>query len=330
MSRLLTTLLLSLPISTLAAEADYFNIYNVPNSQLNFGTWSIGMGAQSRTATFCIASANYDNAYNDPPPVVDPPAVHENYQIKTRSRYSVPGYFMFLDRNDSNTGNARLAFTMEHRDRYDDNVWATMSPDQYESHGHDGQFRNCKNGKNSQLRITIPVTELENARAGPFRAKLRIDGTGGSSQTVTDSDNFRADITISDIVRVSGLTDIPFGIHTPGSDRTAERTFCVYSNNDSAGYSVTISSPNQDAGGNFFLAGSADTIPYKVYFKDNTTAGFGTEASNVPITGSGNNAASNCNNVDNAKISVNINDLDIVESKTGTYSDTLTVLVAPD
>lgn len=329
MIRVVPILLLLLTAPSKAGEAEYFNIYNVPNSSFNFGTWSIGMGAQSRIATFCIASANYNNAFTLPPPALTPTPVHENYQVKTLSRYSVSGYYFFLDRNDSNTGNARMSFTMEHRDTLDSNIWNTMSHDAY-GLNQDGQFKGCKDGKNGRLRISIPVAQLENARAGPYRAKLRIEGYGGSSQTVTDSDNFKADITISDIVRVSGLTDIPFGIHTPGSDRTAERTFCVYSNNDAGGYSITISSPNQDGGGNFFLNGTADAIPYDVYFKDNTTAGFGTQVGASPIAGTGNNAASNCSNVDNAKISVNVNDTEIVESKTGTYSDTLTILVAPN
>lgn len=314
----------------LAGVADYFRLYNVPNSQLNFGNWSIGMGAQSRTAIFCIASSNYNNAYDDPPPPVVPPAVHENYDFKVLTRHTPPGYFMYLDNDDSNTGNARLTVTFEHKDVLDGNTWETLVHDVYDGHPHDGQFKRCKNGKNSHLRLSIALAELENARAGPYRGRWTATGIGGSSQTVVDSDNFRSDITIADIVRASGLTDIDFGIHVPGSDQVAERTFCVYSNNDAAGYTVTISSPNQDAGGNFFLKSPDDDIPYDLYFKDDTTPGFGTQVGLAPIAGNGNNSSSTCGGVDNAKISVSVADADIVPSKTGNYSDTLTVLVAPD
>lgn len=313
-----------------AVQADYFNLYNVPNGQLAFGNWSIGMGAQSRTATFCVASANYDNGYNDPPPVVSPPAVHENYDIKVLTRNIPPGYYMYLDNNDSNTGNARLSISFEHRDTLDGNSWETLIHDVYDSHAHDGQFKRCKNGKNSQLRVSIPVTELENARAGYYRGKFTATGIGGSSGTVVDSDNFRSDITVADIVRASGLTDIDFGIHVPGSDQVGERNFCVYANNDTASYNVTISSPNQDAGGNFFLKSPDDTIPYDVYFKDDTTPGFGTAVGLAAINGNGSNSSSTCGGVNNAKISVSVSDSEIVPSKTGNYSDTLTVLVAPN
>lgn len=315
-----------------AGPADYFDIYNVPNRSLNFGTWSIGMGAQARTATFCIASSNYSNAFSNPPPDFPPPAPaaqHENYKLVVLSRYSKPGYFFYLDRDDGNVGNARLAFTLEHMDASYGMNWEEMVYGFSESHAHKGQFKNCNNGKNSSLRVTLPLDQLENARAGVYRAKLRIEGTGGFSQMVADADNFRADIVVAEIVRASGLSDIPFGVHNPGSDQVGERTFCVYSNNATAGYSVTVTSPNQVAGA-FFLSGTADTIPYDVYLKSDTSAGFGTPVGSGPIPGVGNNSSSSCGGADNAKLSVSINDMEIVASKSGSYSDTLTLLVAPN
>ncbi len=313
-----------------AGQADYFNLYNVPNGQFNFGTWSIGMGDQAMIALFCVASANYNNAYNDPPPVVDPPAQHFPYDIKVATRNADPGYYMYLNNDDSNTGNARLTVTFEHRDMLEGTGWETLIHDTYVSHAHDGQFKRCKNGKNSQLRISIPQLQLQNARAGAYRGRWTATGIGGSSGTVVDSDNFRSDLVVSDIVRVSGLTDIAFGVHVPGADQVGERTFCVYANNDSALYNVTISSPNQDGGGNFFLKSPDDTIPYSLYFKDNTSAGFGTAVGTAAINGNGNNSANDCGSVHNAKISVSVADADIVPSKTGNYSDTLTILVAPN
>lgn len=328
LSAFLTSALLASPAAH-AVEADYFNIYNVPNSQLDFGTWSMGMGSQSRTATFCISSSNYNNGYTNPPPVKSPPAVHENYDVRVLSRYANPGYFFYLDRDGNNTGNARFSFSLEHIDTLSGNNWETLNHNIFDSHNHNGQFKACKNGKNSGLRITLSSTQLENVRAGPYRAKLRMEGTGGSSQSATDADNFRADIVVSDIVRASGLSDIAFGIHTPGSDQVGERTFCVYSNNDTAGYNVSISSSNQDAGGNFFLKSPDDTIPYDVYFKDSTVAGFGTPVGLGAIPGNGNNRASDCGGSNNAKLSVSVSDSDIVPSETGNYSDTLTLLIAP-
>ena len=48
-------LLLSLLAVTdicVAGESDYFNIYNLSNAQLDFGSWSIGMGGAGANCHF--------------------------------------------------------------------------------------------------------------------------------------------------------------------------------------------------------------------------------------------------------------------------------------
>jgi hypothetical protein len=320
-----------LPRDAFAGLKDYMNVYNIPNSNFAFGTWAYGDGGQSLTATFCVASSNYRNAYSNPPPVVSPPAVHEPYDFKVTDRAGPAGYFMYLDRNESNIGNARLSVQVEHRDLLSGNTWVTLSDGVYGNHAHNGQFRNCKSGKNSQIRISILTTELEQARAGPYRVKLTATGRGGSSGTALDSDNFRADITVANIVRITGLADVGLGTYSAFGDVNVEEAFCVYSNSDSAAYNLSVSSPNQDGSNNFYLKTSdlSGSIPYSLYFKSNITAGLGAQVLGAPLPGNGNNSSSNCGGANNAKISVKVLSTAMSGASTGSYKDTLTVLIAP-
>jgi hypothetical protein len=315
--------------SAYARLADYMKLGRIPDYGL--GIWAYGDGNQSMSMTICAASSNYNNAFKDPPPVKDPPAVHELYDYKVKDRNGPAGFFLYLDNNDANTGNAKLAVRVEHRDTKDGNSWETLADNVYDSHSHTGQFRNCKNGRNSEMRISISAAELEQARAGPYRARLEATGRGGSSGTKKSRRRFNADITVSDIVRVTGLANISLGTYTGGSDINVEESFCVYSNNDTAAYTVTITSPNQDGAGNFLMVNGAATesIAYTLYFKDNLAPGVGTQVAAPPIPGSGNNSASNCGGADNAKLSVNVLSVDMGPVSSDTYSDTLTVRVAP-
>jgi len=312
-----------------ARLADFMKVGRI--ARFNFATWAYGDGSQTLTQTICIASSNYSNAYSDPPPVKNPPAVHEPYQFKVTDGNAPTGFFVYLDSDDTNTGNAKLAIQIEHRDTKDGNTWETLVDDVYDSHAHKGQFKRCNNGDNAQIRMSITAAELEQARAGVYGGTFTGTGQGGSSGTATDSKNFNARIRVAPIVRINGLADVPLGTYSGGGDINVEESFCVYSNNDTAAYDVTITSPNQDVSGNFFLLNVAatDSVAYTLYFKDNVTAGVGTQVVTAPILGAGNNSANDCGGSDNAKISVNVLDADMSVVPADSYSDTLTVLVAP-
>ncbi len=310
---------------------DFVKVDKIKKGRFDFGLWAFGDGAQSRSTTICVASSNYDDKFKDPPPVKDPPAVHEPYRFKVRDRNPPTGYYMYLDNDATNTGNARLSIQIQHRDVKDGNSWETLADDVYDSHAHKGQFNKCKNGRNSDIRITISQAELEQARAGRYRASLDAIAIGGSSGTKTARRKFRASIEISNIVRITGLADIPLGTYAGGGDINREEGFCVYSNNSTAAYEVTITSPNQDAAANFYLvnADASASIAYTLYFKDNLSPGVGRKVGTLPLSGNGNNSASDCGGADNARLSVNVlrTEMDVVPADS--YSDTLTVLVAP-
>jgi hypothetical protein len=326
---LLCMFLVIVPMSASARVADTMILERI--GRYAFGTWAYGDGSQTLTKTFCTASSNYSNAFSDPPPVKNPPAIHEAYQFKVMDRNTPAGFFMYLNSVDTNTGNAKLAIQVEHRDIKDGNTWETLVDDVYGSHAHNGQFKRCNNGDNSQLRITILSTALEQARAGSYGGLFTGTGQGGSSGTNTSSKNFSATLNVAPIVRIDGLANVSLGTYSGGGDINVEESFCVYSNSDTAAYDVTITSPNQDISGDFFLLNGAatDLVAYTLYFKDNLTPGVGTQVLTAPIAGAGNNSANDCGGSDNAKISVNVLDGDMSVVPSDSYSDTLTVLVAP-
>ena len=328
---LLLTGLISLPFTALAGPSDYFNVYNVPDGELGEYTdeWTPGSADLTFTATFCIASANYNNSYSSSSPPASG-AEQQPYKIKVDSRYSNQSNF-YVYKNDVSTAtdNRRIPVTVEHRDTMDGNAWHQLSYDTYESMDlHDGQWKNCNFGDNSQLRFTFDGDDLDNARAGNYRGKWRIDGMGGSSGTKTDGDNFRTKFSVPDIVRVSGLSDMDLGNVSTTADQTIESEFCIYANSSSGTYQVTFTSPNKDVNGNYYLTGTGGTINYDLYFKANTTAGFGTQVGNSALTGNGNNSSSSCSGANNAKLSVSILSGKMSGAE-GSYSDTLTLVVAP-
>jgi len=312
-----------------AKQADYVDVGRTSNQ--NFGNWAIGDGAQVTTQVLCTASANYDNVYSYPPPVVTPPAVHENYQFKVTTLAIPSGYYLYLNGDDTNTGNARIAVQFEHQDTKEPASFETLVDDTYDSHVHNGQFRNCRDGDNSELRMTLSAAELQKAQAGSYSANFRVGAIGGSSGTAVSTNDFSASITVGSAAQVSGLDNIALGLWSGPGDLTSTETFCVYSNTVGATYNITITSPNQDASSNFFLAnaGLTATIPYQLQFKDDLVPGGDVTVGGAALSGAGNNQVPDCGGIDNARLTVTLLATDLDVATVDFYSDTITILVAP-
>jgi len=312
-----------------AKQADYVDVGRTSNP--NFGTWAIGDGTQVSTQVLCTASANYDNVYLDPPPVVSPPAVHEAYQFKVTTLAAPSGYYLYLNGDDTLTGNARMAVQFEHQDTMEPASFETLVDDAYDTHVHKGQFRNCRNGDNSELRMTLTAAELQKAQAGSYSADFRAGAIGGSSGTAVSTSDFNARINVGTAAQVSGLDNIAFGLWSGTGDLTNSDTFCVYSNTAGATYNITITSPNQDASSNFFLAnaGATATIPYQLQFKDDLLVGGETTVTGATLSGVGNNQVPDCGGINNARLTVTLLATDLSVATNDTYTDTITILVVP-
>ena len=73
----------------------------------------------------------------------------------------------------------------------------TLSDDIYDSHYHEGQFKNCMDGKNSELKMTLTSTELQKAKAGSYSGFFRAGAQGGSSGTAVSTSDFKVSISVA-------------------------------------------------------------------------------------------------------------------------------------
>ena len=305
---------------------DYAQLKRI--SDFNVGTWVIGDGNVNMTTTVCGASADTDNRN-----ATEPPDTRYPYSFRMRDRGTPPGHYLYLNDDDTQTGNARIQMMFNHRDALEPTAYEALPDNVYDGHAHLGQFKNCKNGVNCEIQLLINSSEMERAQAGDYTGNFRATLMGGTSGTNKKSKNFVATVTIADIVQISGLNIVDLGSYAgaPG-DLVQESFFCVYSNNSLAGYNVLISSSYQDAGGNFFIKDAAQTksIPYGLQFKDDTLPGGGTSVGLTAISGIGDNTDANCSGTDNAKLTVTILDADLQASSADSYDDTLILLVSPE
>lgn len=319
-----------LPFSAHAKQKSTLEI-GVINNFL-FGAWATGSGSLTNFNVHCVASSNYSDSFSDPPPVETPPVVRSPYNLKVIDKATAAGYHIYLGGDATLTGNARIAVSFVHSDIAVASGSETLVDDVYDSHSHVGRYRLCKDGDNSRLDVNISSTDLEQAQAGTYRGYFTAQALGGSSGTDTDSNDFRVDLSIANIVRVSALDDIHIGDYFGGvGNLFQEETFCMYSNNAGASYTVTITGTNQDINGNFFVINPSASalLPYVLQFKSDVTAGPGTTVTTAALNGVGSNTSSVCNGVDNAKLSLTVLAADMQAAIPDSYSDTLTLLVAP-
>ena len=315
---------------TLAREVSTLEISVINN--FNFGTWAVGTGSLTDSSVHCVASSNYSDSFTEPVPIEVPPAERLPYQYKLIDKAASTGYYLYLGNDTTNTGNATIKVSFSHADIATGSGYELLADDTYDNHSHVGRYRLCKDGDNSELKIDISSIDLEQARAGAYKGYFTAQVQGGSTGTDTAANDFRIDLSIANIVRISGLSDIHIGDYYGGiGNLIKEETFCVYSNNAGAGYSLTIIGANQDATGNFFVTntGATVSVPYLLQFKADTTAGGGAQVSTTAFTAVGSNSSSVCGGVDNAKLTLTVLDTDMQAVLPDSFTDTLTLLVAP-
>lgn len=135
------------------------------------------------------------------------------------------------------------------------------------------------------------------------------------------------------VVRISGLGDFSF-TYDPNTPRavTGSQNFCVYTNNASAQYDLSITSGNPSAGSDFQLSENSKTIVYNVYFSPvkNATDNF------TKLTSGGKQAGTDANTTlincggesgDVATLKVEIPEANLWAVPLGTYNDVLTLTV---
>lgn len=325
-SALLFVGLLAIGSSVAGAPANRERVDLDKLDDVTFAIWASGDGNQSASQVTCAVSANTNKPQPDPGDTTFP------YDFKVTDLSAASDYYLYLDGNENNTGNARIAAGFRHRDILSGSGYESLSQDVYDGHDHDGQFKNCMEGNNSELEVSINATELAMAQAGRYTGSFRGQIRGGLNGTTTSSQDFQVTIDVTDMVRISSMDNIDLGSWAGGGDINATETFCVYSNNASAAYNVMITSQHQDGAANFFLVnadGSAN-VPYVLMFNDSAGGGTGATVGGSALSGNGTNNSVDCGGADNAMLTVKITEPDLASVPADSYSDTLTLVVSPE
>lgn len=323
-TRLLSLLLL--PFAAPVWAADFVELEVFGNGSFDLGLWAMGDGTQSFSHLNCAGSADTKTKK---------PKAKDNrmpYRFQLTDLSSPPGYYLYLDGDDTNTGNARIYVQWQHRDVREGTAYEPLADGLYDNHAHLGQFRNCPDGDNSEILATISSLELQKARAGSYQGQFEGQIIGGSKGTRTDAQTLSLSISVANIVRITALDNIGLGLWDGVNNMVGSETFCVYSNNTAAAYQLTFSSSQMTGAGEFRLAdaGQTEYLTYSVTFNDAIGAGAGTTiVGGVPVTGAGNNTDPGCSGTDNATVTVNVAAADLSSVTPQIYGDTLTILVAP-
>jgi spore coat protein U-like protein len=137
-------------------------------------------------------------------------------------------------------------------------------------------------------------------------------------------------------VRISGLSDVAFGtISNFTVDSMQSQSLCLYSKSPPANnYSITAT--GSGSGGAFLLASGSDTLPYELQWSDTAGQSVGAQLqANQPLTAqhsAASNAVDDCSKGPSATASliVILRSTALSAASSGTYSGTLTLLVAPE
>lgn len=134
-------------------------------------------------------------------------------------------------------------------------------------------------------------------------------------------------------VRITGLSDVAFGtLSTSGADAILSQSVCAYSNSATKGYRVTAS--GSGASGAFTLASGARTLAYEVQWNKLSGQASGSSLSpNVALTGQTSTAtqqACNSGPATSGSLIVIIRGSSAGIATAGSYSGTLTLVLAPE
>ncbi len=174
-------------------------------------------------------------------------------------------------------------------------------------------------------RILIAVI----AALGTFSAGI-FAATQGSVDETGSTGTLDITLTVDPLVMVSGLSDITLQTVNDDDLQGVVNTVCVYSNT-SSGYLVTASSANE-TGTTFRLKdGGTNYIPYTVTWNDDNDDLALDEGVQSEAQTNANSTTTDCSSGDgsNASITVDVTGANILLVPSGTYTDTLTIIVAP-
>lgn len=154
-------------------------------------------------------------------------------------------------------------------------------------------------------------------------ALAATDGSVGFNSTGTVD----ISLTVNDEVRISNLSDINLGVFA-GADAVGSTDACVYRNGTGA-YRITAT--GSGAGGAFALTDGTNSVAYTVDYDDGTGAvAMGAAAPMIGRTGADPSSATCATTGNNATVTTTVAAATAASLPAGTYTGTLTLLVAPE
>lgn len=140
-------------------------------------------------------------------------------------------------------------------------------------------------------------------------------------------------VVIPALVQISGLSDITLAPISFGSPVTGATTACIYTNviNPLGSYYVTAMSTNASAGV-FRVTNGANFISYNAFWSPTSSS-----AQTIPLTSGikttqqsgGNSTSLTCSGTPNANFNISFTNAQVAGASSGTYTDTVTLLVSP-
>ncbi|HET6535479.1 MAG TPA: hypothetical protein VFG41_04785 [Sphingomicrobium sp.] len=138
--------------------------------------------------------------------------------------------------------------------------------------------------------------------------------------------------TVPGRVQISGLTDIDFGTVDPTAAASSAEDVCVWSNTSGRGYTVTAS--GDGAGNAFTLTDGANDLAYAVEWSDTAGQSSGTGlVSGTALGGLASSATSptcSAGPATTASLIVKMTAANLQAAVAGSYTGTLTLVVAPE
>lgn len=187
---------------------------------------------------------------------------------------------------------------------------------------------NCTDtAADARIDITIPSAQLATAIAGTYSATMQIDLLGGRNFGQLTIVTFQ--VTLPETIEVTRLNDIPLGTWDSVNDIVATEDFCVFRNGQ-GDFSLTATSGNPS--GTQFRFSGADDLDYELDFRQ--AGAWHAADSGTPMpsatTGFTGESTRDCGSGTNTTARVTVEATKMATANAGAFSDTVTILVAPD
>jgi hypothetical protein len=184
--------------------------------------------------------------------------------------------------------------------------------------------------------VARPPADADRAAQAGGDARARRRAAGGAVAALLLA-SLPAPAGAADTVRISGLSDVAFGsISNFASDSVLSQSVCLFAKSP-PGDNYRVTASGSGPGGAFLLSSGTATLPFEVQWSSTPGQSSGSQLlPNQPLTGqrstSGSASADDCSKgpATTASLVVILRSAALASASSGTYSGTLTLLVAPE